>query len=109
MREDGPLWFRGYDQWSEEEGVPQVEMILEAYKATNIVVGHTVQRTAHIRSRFGGKVMLIDTGMLASYYPGGKASALEIHDEGKFTAVYLDQQVVLLEGKSAQPGLKEDK
>ena len=56
----------------------------------------------HIRSRFGDKVMLIDTGMLASYYPGGKASALEITDEGKFTAVYLDQQVVLLEGKSSQ-------
>jgi len=46
--------------------------------------------------------MLIDTGMLASYYPGGKASALEITDEGKFTALYLDQQVVLLEGKSSQ-------
>jgi Calcineurin-like phosphoesterase len=102
VREDGPLWFRGYDQWSEEEGLPQVEKILGGYNATNIVVGHTVQRTAHIRSRFGGKAMLIDTGMLSSYYPGGKASALEINDDGRFTAVYLDQQVVLLEGKSAK-------
>lgn len=102
VREDGPLWFRGYDQGSEEEGLLQVEKILGAYNATNIVVGHTVQRTTHIRSRFGGKVILIDTGMLSSYYPGGKASALEISDDGGFTAVYLDQRVVLLEGKSAQ-------
>jgi len=106
VREDGPLWFRGYDQWSEEEGVSKVEKILGAYNATNIVVGHTVQKTAHIRSRFGGKIMLIDTGMLSSYYPGGKPSALEIDANGKFTAVYLDQQVVLLDGKSAQSELK---
>ena len=83
-----------------------MEKILGAYNATNIVVGHTVQKTAHIRSRFGGKIMLIDTGMLSSYYPGGKPSALEIDANGKFTAVYLDQQVVLLDGKSAQSELK---
>jgi Calcineurin-like phosphoesterase len=109
VKEDGPLWFRGYDRWTDEEGAPQVEKILAAYHATNIVTGHTVQKEGHIRPRFGGKVMLIDSGMLSSYYPGGKASALEISDDGKFTAVYLDQQVVLLEGKSAQVGLKETK
>lgn len=108
VREDGPVWYRGYDQWSEEEGASKVEKILGAYGVTNIVVGHTVQKTALIRARFGGKIMLIDTGMLSSYYHGGKASALEIDDDRKFTAVYLDRQVVLLEGKSAQPGLKKD-
>lgn len=102
VREDGPVWFRGYDQWSEEEGLAKVGRILAAYNATNIVVGHTVQRTATIRSRFGGKLMLIDSGMLSSYYHGGKPSALEIDNEGRFTAVYLDQQAVLLEGKPAQ-------
>jgi hypothetical protein len=109
VREDGPLWFRGYDQWSDGDGAAQVEKILAAYKATNLVVGHTVQKTAHIRTRFGGKVFLIDTGMLSSYYPGGKASALEIHDDDRFTATYLDQQEVLLEGKSAQSGQKDNK
>lgn len=108
VREDGPLWYRGYDQWNEEESVSKVEKILGAYNATNIVTGHTVQRTARIRARAGGKMMLIDTGMLSSYYHGGKASALEIDDNRKFTAVYLDQQVVLPEGKSAQSGLKKD-
>src|ERR1700730_16767820 len=68
VREDGPLWYRGYDQWSEEEGAPNVEKILAAYDATNIVVGHTVQKTARIRPGFGGRMMFIDPGMLVSYY-----------------------------------------
>lgn len=108
VREDGPLWFRGYDQWSDGEGAPQVEKILEGYKATNLIVAHTVQKTAHIRPRFGGKVMLIDTGMLSTYYTGGKASALEIRDDNRFTATYMDQQEVLLEGKSVQSGQKDN-
>ena len=107
VREDGPLWFRGYDHWSEEEGLAKAEKILAAYNATNIVVGHTVQRTARIRPGFGGRILFIDTGMLSSYYQGGKPSALEIGADGKFTAIYLDQQVALLEGKSAQSILKK--
>ncbi len=96
VKVDGPLWFRGYDQWSEEEGTPQVEKILQAYKAAHLVVGHTVQKGGRIRPRFGDKVFLIDTGMLSSYYPGGRASALRIQDDAKFTADYMDQQVVIL-------------
>ena len=97
VRPDGPLWFRGYDQWSEEQDGPQVDKILQAFKASHLVVGHTVQKVGRIRSRFGGKVFLIDTGMLNSYYPGGRASALEIQNDAKFTAEYMDQEVVLLE------------
>jgi hypothetical protein len=97
VRADGPLWFRGYDQWGEEEGAAQVGKLLKAYQATHIVVGHTVQKSGRIRPRFGGKVFLIDTGMLSSYYPGGRPSALEIRDDAKFTAEYMDQRVVLLE------------
>lgn len=103
VRVDGPLWFRGYDQWSEEEGAPQVSRVLEAYKATHVVVGHTVQKGGRIRARFGNKVFLIDTGMLSSYYPGGRASALEICGYSKFIAVYLDQQVVLLDSAGSSP------
>jgi len=103
VRVDGPLWFRGYDQWSEEEGAPQVSKLLQGYKATHLVVGHTVQKGGRIRPRFGNKVLLIDTGMLNSYYPGGRASALEICGDGKFIAVYLDQQVVLLDSAGSSP------
>jgi hypothetical protein len=41
--------------------------------------------------RFEGKIFLIDTGMLSSYYRGGGASALEIQDGG-FTAIYLNSR-----------------
>ena len=103
VRVDGPLWFRGYDQWSDEEGATKVNKVLEDYKASHIVVGHTVQKGGRIRPRFGNKVFLIDTGMLSSYYPGGAASALEICGDGKFVAVYLDQQAVLLDSAGAAP------
>ena len=104
VRVNGPLWFRGYDQWSDEEGAPQVSKLLERYKATQIVVGHTVQKGGRIRPRFGNKVFLIDTGMLSSYYyPDGRASALEICGGGKFIAVYLDQQVVFLDSAGSLP------
>jgi hypothetical protein len=97
VRVDGPLWFRGYDQWSDSDGAPQAAKILDAYKAKHIVVGHTVQKSGRIRPRFDNKIFLIDTGMLSSYYPGGRASALEICGGSKFIGVYLDQQVVLLD------------
>ena len=56
-----------------------------------------------MRPRFGNKVFLIDTGMLSSYYPGGRPSALEICGDAKFIAVYLDQQVVLLDSAGPSP------
>jgi hypothetical protein len=99
MREDGPLWFRAYDTWSDAEGSAQMEKILAPYDARHMVVGHTVQKLAHIRCRFEGKVCLIDTGMLSSYWKGGRASALEIVGGTKFIAEYLDSQEVLFDEK----------
>jgi Calcineurin-like phosphoesterase len=99
MAEDGPLWFRGYDQWTDKQGAPLVEKILAAYGAKHFVVAHTPQKNGRIRSRFGGRIFLIDTGMLASYFPSGRASALEIRDARKFTAEYVDSQEVLLDDK----------
>ena len=106
VRPDGPVWFRGYDQWTDEQGAPQASKILEAYKATHIVVGHTVQKGGRMRARFSNKVFLIDTGMLSSYYPGGGASALEICGDGQFIGVYLDEQVTVFDsaGSSSQHG-----
>jgi hypothetical protein len=103
VKEDGPLWFRGYDRWTDEQGLPQAGKILEAYQAAHIVVGHTVQKGGRIRPRFSNDVFLIDTGMLSSYYPGGHPSALGICGNGKFVAVYLDQVVPLLDSVESSP------
>ncbi len=94
MHSDGPLWFRGYDKWTEEEGEAHTAELLARLSAKHIVVGHTPQDGGRIRSRFGGRVLLIDTGMLSGYYQGGRASALEIAAE-TFTAIYPDQRIVL--------------
>jgi hypothetical protein len=71
--------------------------LLEAFKANRIVVGHTVQKGGRIRPRFGDNVSRLDTGMLSSYDPRGRAPAMEICGGAKFTAQYMDEQVVLLE------------
>src|SRR5437879_5330208 len=56
---EGPLWFRGYDRWSEAEGSSQIDKILQSFKADHFVTGHTVQKGGTIRSRFGGKIFMI--------------------------------------------------
>ena len=97
---EGPLWFRGYTTpkpsrpggggygWTDEEGLPRVAAILAGQRAQHVIVAHSPQEDARIHVRFGGRVFLIDTGMLAEVY-GGKPSALEIRD-GAFTAIYTD-------------------
>lgn len=86
---EGPLWFRGAAQWDETERGAEMAALLDGIGAEVMVVGHTPDADGFMRVRFGGRVVLIDTGMLSSYYEGGRPSALEI-DDGAFTAIYLD-------------------
>ena len=105
---DGPLWFRGFADWPEDTGASHVADLLGKYGASAFVVGHTPQQDGRIHTRFGRKVFLIDTGMLASYYPGGQASALEIQN-GIFTAIPLGQQTVFLDrAATSLPSSKEE-
>ena len=94
INSEGPLWFRGYGHWSQQQGEVEMPKILGKYDAKHIVVAHTT-RPGSILARFSNQVFLIDTGMLSSYYQGGRASALEIH-QGKFTAIYPGGERVLL-------------
>jgi hypothetical protein len=84
---DGPLWFRGFGQWSDAEGEAEMPRLLSAASVERFVVGHTVQENGRIRVRFGGAVFVIDTGLNVSYAPGGRPSALEIAD-GTVSAIY---------------------
>jgi len=84
---DGPLWFRGFAHWNDEEGAASIKQLTTAFGIARFVVGHTPQQPAQIGSRFNGQVYLIDTGMLSNYYPGGRASALEIVGD-KVTPLY---------------------
>jgi hypothetical protein len=89
MSEDGPLWYRGLAREDEATFVSELEKIVEIIGARAIVVGHTVSETGRIRSRFSGRVVQIDTGMLSTVYKGGRASALEIVGD-QWTAIYED-------------------
>jgi hypothetical protein len=91
--EDGPLWYRGLAE-EPEAFAPKVDDILARQNASTIVIGHTISPTFRIRSRFGGRVFQIDTGMNPAYVPEGRASALEIQ-KGVFTAIYSDRRDVL--------------
>jgi hypothetical protein len=89
--ENGPLWYRGLAN-QPDEFEPTVDEILTAQGAKAIVIAHTTTQNGRVRPRFGGKVIQIDTGMLsAPFYPGGRASALEIKG-GQITAIYQDQK-----------------
>jgi hypothetical protein len=89
-REDGPLWYRGLAIESETGLANEVARTLARLEARAIVIGHTVSPNGRIATRFGGRVVQIDTGMLGgAFYPGGRASALEIQD-GRFVAIYED-------------------
>lgn len=97
----GPLWFRGYSTWKDEEGPAHLEK-LAATGARRFVVGHTPQLKGSIQVRFDGRVFLIDTGILSSYYAGGVLSALE-KDGEKFSAIYADKRVALTARPASPP------
>jgi len=79
LNPNGPLWFRGYSTWSEQEGNTRMPALLKKYKVKRFVTAHTPQPDGRITARFGNTLYLIDTGMLdGKFYPGGGPSALEI-------------------------------
>ena len=72
--EDGPLWYRGLAMNSETTESAHVEALLSTYGVKHVIVGHTPELGV-ITPRFGGKVIITDTGMSA-YYGTHKASML---------------------------------
>jgi hypothetical protein len=89
--ENGPLWYRGLADEPEDKFTATLDGILKRLEARAIVVGHT-PRLKGIMTRFEGRVVLIDTGMLGgTSYPGGVPSALELRGDA-VTAIYMDRR-----------------
>jgi hypothetical protein len=91
---DGPLWFRGYATLP-DDAQPQIEGLLKRLGAARFVVGHSPRLPGNIQVRFGNRIFLIDTGMLSTYFKGGRASALEIAGTS-ITAIYTDEKQQLV-------------
>jgi hypothetical protein len=96
---DGPMWFRGYAQWPDTDE-PRMSALVQRFGVQRFVTSHTPSLPGRIRMRFGGRAFLIDTGMLSTYFTGGRASALEIQD-GRITAIYSDSREVLQPAQGA--------
>ena len=95
-RQEGPLWYRGLALNDETAFAGEVDAILRALGARAIVTGHTVSAAGRPAVRFRDRVILLDTGMVGDpFFPGGRASALEILN-GRFTAVHEDRREDLL-------------
>jgi len=90
---EGPLWYRGLATVPDDPAGGPFAALLQKYGARRFVTGHTPQQNRSINLRFGGRAVLIDTGMLTSVYKG-RASALEI-DGDKLTAYYEDGKTTL--------------
>jgi hypothetical protein len=90
---EGALWYRGLSTVPDDPNGAPFAAVLQKYGARRFVTGHTPQQSRSITVRFGGRAVLIDTGMLTSFYKG-RASALEIDGE-KLTAYYADGKVTL--------------
>ena len=90
--ETGPLWYRGLANQPEAALAPTLDALLMQMHARAFVIGHTTVLPGRIAPRLGGRVIQIDSGMVAGeFYQGGVASALELQGD-KATAIYLDRR-----------------
>jgi len=89
--DNGPLWYRGLARGDEAAERPALDSVLTHFDAEMIVLGHTPDLNA-ITPRFGGQVVIIDTGISAYY--GGHLASLLIED-GTATAVHGDHRLAL--------------
>jgi len=94
---EGPLWYRGLARLAESEE-PQILELLKQLGADRFVTAHTPQLPGRITPRFSNHVFLIDTGMLTTFFKGGRSSALEIQGR-QMTAIYPDAREVIDAGK----------
>lgn len=108
----GPTWFRGQALCQPFIESANLESALAKLGAARVVVGHSVTPTRRVSSRFGGRVILLDTGMFAAAYQG-RPSALVI-EGGKASAAYVDQPGALIPPErmpravGARPGALDD-
>ena len=90
---DQALWYRGLATEPDDPSGGPFAALLAKYGAKRFVTGHTPQQNRSINTRFGGRVVLIDTGMLANYYKG-RPAALEITGDA-LTAIYETERIPL--------------
>ena len=79
LSDTGPLWYRGTARCHALIEERSLQRSLDRLAVKRVVIGHTPTRNLRVTSRFGGRVVMLDTGMLAQVYHG-RASALVIEN-----------------------------
>ncbi|WP_018624300.1 metallophosphoesterase [Kangiella aquimarina] len=72
----GPVWYRGNIYCHEYMESHTIEKALKHFGVKQVLVGHTPDDSRVARSRFDGKLILLDTGMLQAYYKGQPTAAV---------------------------------
>lgn len=99
----GPLWYRGSVYCKPVLERPVLDAALDALGAARVVVGHTTTDNRRAQVRHGGRLVMLDTGMLTSYYHGTPAAM--IIDDGQIAVQYLgDSQPVPVDLTVIQDG-----
>jgi hypothetical protein len=78
---NGPVWYRGLALCHAVTETDVADAALAQFKVAHLAVGHTPTPSLRPTSRLGGRVLLMDTGMLKSTY-GGRGHALEFSAAG---------------------------
>ena len=103
LSEGGPLWYRGTALCHPLIEEPVLAKGLAALGVSRVVVGHTPTPTRRAMLTNDGRVVRLDTGMLAAYYKGQPAAL--VIEGGALTAHYLDGGVALTEAAATSPAL----
>ena len=105
---DGPLWYRGSVYCNAFLEQPVLDAALASLDAARVVVGHTPAENRRARELYDGRLIMLDTGMLADYY-SGRPAALIVED-GRKTVQYLApaERAPLERGRIESDGLTED-
>lgn len=70
----GPFWYRGTSYCKPLLEAPILERSLDRLGVGRVVVGHTPTNNRRVQQLFDGKFVMLDTGMLTSYYHGRPAA-----------------------------------
>ena len=85
----GPTWYRGQALCYPYAEAENLDAALEKLGVERVVAGHTVSPTGRVLTRFDGRVILLDTGMLQPVYQG--APAAFIFEDGRWNVAYSDR------------------
>jgi hypothetical protein len=90
---EAALWYRGLSTVPDDPAGGPFAPLLAKYGQQRFVTGHTPTQDRSINVRFGGRAILIDTGMHTPVYKG-RASMLEMIGN-QLTAIYEEERVPL--------------